>query len=98
MKHIKTFESYGSDTKFVVCDEGVYPLVTSTFKDATIYGRNSNSGVISTLKTLVSKGHTDITYVIDDASETSADKRLDFMEEFMGQDFKKINVVKSSEL
>lgn len=98
MTHIKTFESYDSDKKLVVCDESVYPLVTSKFKDATIYQRNSNSGVISTLKTLVSNEHTDITYVIDDVSKISADKRLNFIEEYMGQDFKKINVIKSSEL
>jgi hypothetical protein len=84
--------------KIVVCDEGVYTLVASTFKDATIYARSSNSGVLSTLKTLLSKGHTDITFVIDVASETSADKRLEFMSDFMCADFEKIDVVKSSEL
>jgi hypothetical protein len=98
MKNIKTSKSYDSNKKVVVCDEGVCTLVTSTFNDATIYARNSNSGVISTLKTLLSKGYTDITYVIDVSNETSVDKRLEFMSEFMGSDFEKIDVVKSSEL
>lgn len=115
MKHIKNFESHITNPKIVVCDKSIYHYVTQAFKDAKIYDRDSNSGIISTLKSLISKGHTNITFVIDDewmmynkrgignkfvddGKKSSSDQRLDFIEEFMGQDFKKINVIKSSEI
>lgn len=81
----------------VVCDSTIYPLVSSIYKTDRLYDRDSNSSIMSTIKTLISKGTKNITLIIDDSKEVK--KRLEFIEEFIGnKDYSKVKILKSSDI
>jgi hypothetical protein len=103
MKYLENYSGYG-ELK-VVCDTSCFSIVSSYVNNlgtkSVIYDREGNSSVISTIKTLISKGTNNILVILDDRGELKEqmDERLNFLRDFMGNyDYKKLDVKMVSEL
>jgi len=103
MKYLENYSGYG-ELK-VVCDTSCFSVVSSYVNNlgakSVIYDREGNSSVISTIKTLISKGTNNILVILDDRGELKdqMDERLNFLRDFMGNyDYKKLDVKMVSEL